>query len=62
MTRGRLYRWAEEMRKEMEARVNLERERAAAGAEASEKLRSAKEHIIEVGRLCTSRIQLTRSA
>eukprot|EP00740_Mantoniella_antarctica_P004743 CAMPEP_0181356476 /NCGR_PEP_ID=MMETSP1106-20121128/4444_1 /TAXON_ID=81844 /ORGANISM="Mantoniella antarctica, Strain SL-175" /LENGTH=327 /DNA_ID=CAMNT_0023469267 /DNA_START=155 /DNA_END=1135 /DNA_ORIENTATION=+ len=38
---------AAEMRKEMEARVNLERQRAASGAEASEKLRSAKEHIIE---------------
>eukprot|EP00227_Mantoniella_beaufortii_P011902 CAMPEP_0197585290 /NCGR_PEP_ID=MMETSP1326-20131121/7628_1 /TAXON_ID=1155430 /ORGANISM="Genus nov. species nov., Strain RCC2288" /LENGTH=297 /DNA_ID=CAMNT_0043149767 /DNA_START=318 /DNA_END=1208 /DNA_ORIENTATION=- len=37
----------EEMRGEMERRVNLERERAAAGAEAGEKLRSAKEHVIE---------------
>ena len=35
------------MRKEMESRVTRERERAAKGAEASEKLRSAKEHIIE---------------
>ena len=38
---------AEEMRTEMERRVELERERAAAGAGAAEKLRAAKEHIIE---------------
>ena len=38
---------AEEMRTEMERRVELERERAAAGAGAAERLRAAKEHIIE---------------
>ncbi|EEH55031.1 uncharacterized protein MICPUCDRAFT_68871 [Micromonas pusilla CCMP1545] len=38
---------AEEMRKEMEQRVELERQRAGNAAEASERLRGAREHVVE---------------
>ena len=39
---------AEEMRKEMEQRVELERQRAGNAAEASERLRGAREHVVGV--------------